>query len=47
MLQDKSIYDGRDIWMNITLILAIAFINGNIMTSLFMLSRLRILRLCD
>jgi len=36
-LLHKIIYDVRDIWMNKILILAIAFINGNLMTSLFLL----------
>jgi len=44
-LYHKIIYDERDIWMNEMLILAIAFINGNLMASLFF--RLRILQLCD
>jgi len=33
----KIINDERDIWINEMLILAIAFINGNLMTSLFLL----------
>jgi len=36
-LSHKIIYDKRDIWINKMLILAIAFINGNLMTSLFLL----------
>jgi len=36
-LHHKIIYDEKDIWMNTILILAMAFINGNLMTSLFLL----------
>jgi len=46
-LHHKIIYDERDIRMKKCFILANAFINGNIMTSVFFLKRLRILRLCD
>jgi len=46
-LHQEIIYDERDIWMNKMLILAIAFIIGNIITSLFLLQRLRTLPLRD
>jgi len=36
-LHQTIIYDERDIWINKMLILAIAFTNGNLMKSLFLL----------
>jgi len=37
ILHRKIVYDDRDIWMNKTLILAIEFINVELMTSLCLL----------
>jgi len=40
-LHHKIIYEERDIWLNKMLILAIAFINGNLMTPRLLFIKIR------
>jgi len=46
-LHHTIIHDDSDIWMNEMMILAFAFINGNLMTSLFCCSVTYVVRQCD